>query len=173
MVHVICGAGNAGIVHTALVDEFEEVVDAWKDIVHEHYGIKVLVLIVSQLVEGHKGSISNFGKILDAVVERAAGALRCADGSSKTHGAGESVKNAEESLCLVCGAILVDGHIDIVETKECRNAKEGGEDVRNNVERIVKVNSKEVLVLPARQVAPMTVVRCLFLARAGDRVETT
>jgi hypothetical protein len=172
MVHVICGAGNAGIVETALEDELEEIIDAWKDIVHEDYGIKVLILSVSQLVEGHKGSVSNFGEILNTVVESATGALRCADGNPETHGAGESVKNAEESLCLVGGAVLVNRYINVVVTKECGNAEEGGKDVRDDVEGIVKVDGKEVLVLPAGEVAPMTVVRCLFLARAGDWVQT-
>jgi hypothetical protein len=123
-------------------------------------------------VEGHKGSVSNFGEILDTVVEHAAGALRCADGNPETHGAGESVKNAEESLCLVGGAVLVDGYINVVVTKECGNAEEGGKDVRNDVEGIVKVDGEEVLVLSASEVAPVAVVRCLFLARAGDWVQT-
>ncbi len=172
MVHVICGAGNAGIIQAALPDEFEEIIDAWKDIVHEHYGIKILVLIISQLVEGHKGGVSNFGEIFNAVIERPACALRSADGNPETNGAGECVKNAENSLCLVAGAVLVDGHKNVVVTKDGGDAEEGGKDVWNDIEGIVKVDGKEVLVLSAGEVAPMTVVRCLFLARAGDWVKT-
>lgn len=155
------------------MDELEEVIDAWKDIVHEHYGIKVLVLAVSQLVEGHKGGVSNFGKILDAVIERTARALRCSDSNPQTNGASESVKNTEERLCLVGRTILVYGHKNVVVTKESRDAEEGRKEVWNDVERVVKVDGKEVLVLSAREVAPMAVVRCLFLARTGDRVQTT
>ena len=173
VVHVICSAGNTSVIQTTLVDELEEVVDAWKDIVHEHYGIKVLVLSVSQLVEGYKGSVSNFGEILDAVVERTARALRCSDGNPQTNGASKSVKNTEERLCLVGRAILVDGHKNVVITKESRDAEESRKEVWNDVEGIVKVDSKEVLVLSAREVAPMAVVRCLFLARTWDWVQTT
>ena len=172
MIHVVRGAGDTGVIQTALVDELEEVIDAWKDIVHEYYGIKVLVLAVSQLVEGHKGSISNFGEILNAVVERAARALRCADGNPETNGASECVKNAKERLCLVGGAVLIYGYKNVVVTKEGRDAEEGGKDVWNDVEGVVKVDRKEVLVLSAGDVAPMAVVRRLLLAWAGDWVKT-
>ena len=173
MVHVICSAGDTGVIQTALVDELEEVIDAWKDVVHEDYGIKVLVLAVSQFVERHKGGVSNLGEILYAVIECATGALGCADGNPETNRASESVKNAEESLCLVGGAILVYRYKNVMETKEGRDAEEGGKDVRNDVEGVVKVNREEVLVLSARKVAPMAVVRCFFLARARDWVQTT
>ena len=58
-------------------------------------------------------------------------------------------------------------------TKESRDAEEGRKEVWNDVERVVKVDGKEVLVLSAREVTPMAVVRCLFLARTGNRVQTT
>ena len=123
-------------------------------------------------MEGHKGGVSNFGEILDAVVERATGALRRADGNPETYGAGESVENAEDSLRLVAGAVLVDGYKNVVITKKCRHAEKGGKDVRNDVEGVVKVDGKEVLVFAAGEVAPVIVVRCLFLARAGNWVKT-
>lgn len=172
MIHVICGAGNAGIIQSALEDELEKVIDTWKDIVHEHYGIEILVLIVSQLVEGHEGSVSDFGKIFDTVIEGAACALGCADGNPEADGASEGIINAKESLCLVGGAVLVNGYKNVVVTKDGGNAEEGGKDVRNDVEGIVKIDGKEVLVLSAREVAPVTVVRCLFLAWAGDWIKT-
>jgi hypothetical protein len=149
MVHVIRSAGNAGIIQTALVDELEKVIDARKDVVHEHYGIKVFVLAVPQLVERYKGSVSHFGKILNTVVERAACALGCADGNPKPNRASEGVKYAEKRLCLVRGTILVDGYKNVVVTKEGRDAEESRKDVWNDVEGIVKVDCKEILVLSA------------------------
>jgi len=119
VVHIICRARNTGVIQTALVNEFEEVVHAGEDVVHKDYGIEILVLGVSLLVKGHKGSIANFSEILDTVVESSTRALRCADGDTKSDGAGECVENAEESFCLVSGAILVDGDKDVVVTKKC------------------------------------------------------
>jgi len=118
MVHVICRARNASVIQTALVNEFEEVVYAGEDVVHEDNGIEVLVLGVSLLVKWDKGSIANFSEILDTVVERSTCTLRRANGDTKPDGAGECVKNAEESFCLVRGAVLIDGDKDIVVTKE-------------------------------------------------------
>ena len=118
VVHVICCARNSGIIQTALINEFEDVVYAGEDVVHEDYGIEILVLGVSLLVKGHKSSIANFSKILNTVVERPTCALRCTDGDTKSDRAGECVENAEEGFCLVCRAILVDGDKDIVITKE-------------------------------------------------------
>jgi len=118
VIHVICCARNPGVIQTALINEFEEVVHAGEDVVHEDYGIEILVLGVSLLVKGHKGSIANFSKILDTVVERPTCALRCADGDTKSDGAGECVENAEEGFCLVCGAVLVDGDKDVVVAKD-------------------------------------------------------
>lgn len=118
MIHVICCARNSGVVQPALINEFEEVVYTREDVVHEDYGIEILVLGVSLLVKRHKGSIANFSEILDTVVERSTCALGCADGDTKSDGAGECVEDAEESFCLVCGAVLVDGDKDIVVSKE-------------------------------------------------------
>jgi len=158
MIHVIRGASDASIIQTALENELEEIVDTRKNIVHEHDGIKVLVLCVSQLMERHKGSVSNLGEILDPVVERAACALRCAYGDSETNRASECVKNAEERLGLVRRAILVNGYVNVVVTQDGGNAKEGSKDVWNDVEGVVKVNGEEVLVLSARVITPMSIV---------------
>ena len=118
VVHVICCARNPGVIQTALINEFEEVVYAGEDVVHKDYGIEILVLGVSLLVKGDKGSIANFSKILDTVVERPTCALGCADGDTKSDGTGECVENAEEGFCLVCGSVFVDGDKDVVVTKE-------------------------------------------------------
>ena len=44
MIHVIRSASNSGIIQTALINEFQDVVYAWKDVVHEDDGIEILVL---------------------------------------------------------------------------------------------------------------------------------
>ena len=173
MVHIICCARNPGVIQTALINEFEEVVYAGKDVVHEDYGIEILVLGISLLVKGDKGSIANFSKILDTVVERPTRALRCADGDTKSDGAGECVENAEEGFCLVCGAILVDGDKDVVVTKDGRDSEEGREEVWDDVEGIVQVDGKKVLVLSTGKITSMTIERGLFLTWAGVWVKKT
>jgi hypothetical protein len=135
--HVICRARNPSVIQTALVNEFKEVVYAGEDVVHEDYGIEIFVLGVSLLVKGHKGSIANFGEILDTVVKRPTCALGCADGDTKADGTGQCVENAEKSFCLVCGAVFVNGDKDVVVTKDGRYAEEGCEKVWDDVERIV------------------------------------
>lgn len=101
MEHVICGARNSSVIQTALVNELEDVIHAGKDVVHEDYGIEILILGASQLMEGDKCSIANFCEILDTVVECSTCALRCADSDAKSDGAGDCVENAENSLRLV------------------------------------------------------------------------
>lgn len=174
MEHVICGARNSGIVQTALVDEFEDVVHAGEDVVHEDYGIEILVLGTSQLVEGNKCSIANFSEVLDTVVERTTCALGCADGDAKSDGASDCVENAENGLCLVRGAVLVDGYKDVVVAEDSRDTEERREEVWDDIERIVEVDGEKVMMLfagIAGKVAPMVVEGGLFLTRARERVE--
>jgi hypothetical protein len=116
--HVICRARNPGVVQTALVDEFKEVVHTGEDVVHEDYRIEIFILGVSLLVKGHKGSIANFGEILDTVVKRPTSALRCADGDTKSDRTGQCVENAEKGFCLVCGAVFINGDKDVVVAKD-------------------------------------------------------
>jgi hypothetical protein len=169
--HVICGTCNSGIVQTALVDQFEDVVHAGEDVVHENYGIEILVLGTSQLMKGNKCSIANFSEVLDTVVERTTCALGCADGDTKSDGASDCVENAENGFCLVCGAVLVDGYKDVVVTEDSRDTEERREEVWDDIERIVEVDGEKVMVLFAEKVAPMVVEGGLFLTRARERVE--
>jgi hypothetical protein len=171
VVHVICGARNAGIIQPALVNDFEEVVNAREYVVHEDYSIEILILGTSQFVEGYECSIANFSEILDAVVKCPTCTLRCADGDAKADRTGEGIEDAKKSFCLVGGAILVDGNIHVMITDDGRDTEEGGKEVWNNVERIVEVDGKEIFVLSTRKAASVIVVGCLFLARARDRVE--
>jgi hypothetical protein len=173
VVHVICSAGNTGVVQTALINKFEEVINTREDVVHEHYSIKILVFGVSQFVEGYKGSISDLCKILDAVVKCTARALRGADRNTEANGARECVENAQKSFCLICRTILVDGDINVVVTKDGGDAEEGRKEVWNDIERIVKIDGKEIFVLSGGEVTSVAVVRCLFLTWAGDWVEIT
>jgi len=50
VVHVISGAGYAGIVPPALPDEFEKVVHAGENIVHEDDRVEVLPFAIAKLV---------------------------------------------------------------------------------------------------------------------------
>ena len=124
-------------------------------------------------MEGYKGSISDFCEILDTVIKCTAGALRGADRHTKTDGARERVENAQKSFCLVCGAILVNRDINVMITKDGRDTKESRKEVWNDVEGIVKVDGKEVLVLSGREVTSVGVERGLFLTWAGNGVEVT
>lgn len=118
MEHVIRRASDPGIIQTALINEFKEVVNAGEDVVHENYGIEILVLGVALLMKGHKSSIADFCEVLDTVVKRSTRALRCTDGDTKPDRAGQCVENAEKCLCLVRGAVLINGNKDVVVTKD-------------------------------------------------------
>lgn len=173
MVHVVCSAGYTSVVQTALVNKFEDIINTREDVVHKHYGIKILVLGVSEFVKWYKGSISDFGKILDTVVERAPCALRGTDGNPEANRARERIEDAEKCFRLVGGTILVYRDKDVVVTKDGRDTKEGRKKVRNDIERIVKVDGKEILVLSGGEVTSMSVVRRLFLTWARDWVQIT
>jgi hypothetical protein len=71
MVHVVGGAGDAGIVVARLPYELEEVVNAGEDVVHEDDGVEELVFGVAQLVQRDKGGVADLGEVLDAMIERA------------------------------------------------------------------------------------------------------
>lgn len=48
---------------------------------------------------------------------------------------------------MVVGAILVDGDKDVVVAEDGSDAEESGKEVGDDVERIVEVDGKEILVL--------------------------
>jgi hypothetical protein len=122
-------------------------------------------------MKGHKSSIANFSEILDTVVKRPTCALRCSDGDTKPDGAGQCVENAEKCLCLIRGAVLVNGDKYVVVTKDGRDAEEGCKKVWDDVERIIQVDGEKVLVLSTRKIASMIIKRGLLLTWARNWVK--
>ena len=110
-------------------------------------------------MEGDKCRIANFSEVFDTVVECTTCALGCADSDSKSDGAGDCIKDAENGLCLVRGPVLVDGDKDVVVTEYGRDAEEDGEEVWDDIVRIVEVDGEKVFVFSAGKVSPMTVER--------------
>lgn len=147
MEHVVCGAGEPRVLAAGLPDELEHVVDAGEDVVHEDDGVEELALGVAQLVQRDERGVAYFREIFDAVIERAARALRRADDDAHADGARERVEDAQERLGLVRRAVLVDGDEHVVVPEDGGDAEERGEDVGDDVERVVEVDGEEVLVL--------------------------
>lgn len=79
MVHIVSSASDTGVVFPRLPDEFEEVVDARENVVHEYDGVEVFVFRFAELVKRNESRVADFGEIFDTVVELASGALRCAN----------------------------------------------------------------------------------------------
>lgn len=102
MVHVIRGTGNASIVPPTLPDEFEKVVDAGQDIVHENDGIKVFSLCVSKFMQRHKCAVAHLGQVLNTVIERPSSAHGGADHHSHANAPRQGVENAEKGFSLIC-----------------------------------------------------------------------
>lgn len=152
VVHVIGGTGDASILSATLPDQFKQIVDTGKDIVHEDDRVEHFVLVVSQLVQGYHGGIPDLCQVLDTMVELTSGSHRSPNDDSQSDCPGERVKDAQESFRLVVGAVLVDRHVNIVITEDSGGPKERGEDIRNDVERVVQVDGEEVLVLLALKV---------------------
>lgn len=94
VVHVIRGAGDTGVVLAALPDEFEEVVDAGEDVVHEDDAIEVLTLGVAQFVQRDEGGVADFCEVFDTVVEGPASTGRSADNDTHADAPRQSVENA-------------------------------------------------------------------------------
>jgi len=157
VIHVVRGACNARIVLATLPDEFEKVVDTGKDVIHENDGIKILVLCVAQLVQRNERSVSHLREVLDAVIESTPLPHRCANGDAHANAACERVKYAQESLRLVCRPVLVDRDKDIMVPKNGCYAKERCKEVRDDVERVVQIDSKEIFVLARNNVTASVV----------------
>ena len=116
VVHVVGGASDAGVVDATLVYEFEEVVYAGEDIVHEDDGVEVFAVRVTELVEGDEGGVADLCEVFYAVVEGTAGTHRGTDGDTHTDAAGEGVEYTKKGFCLICGTVFVDGDVDVVVT---------------------------------------------------------
>jgi len=80
------------------------------------------------------------------VVERSSGTHARADGYSHADGAGEGIVDTQEGFGLVGGTVFVYGHEDVLVSQDRSHAEEGRKEVWDNIERVVEVDSKEVLV---------------------------
>jgi len=147
VVHVVSSASDAGVVDAALVYEFEDVVYAGEDVVHEDDGVEVLAVGVAELVEGDEGGVADLCEVFDTVVEGTPGTHGGADGDAHADAAGEGVEDAEKSFCLVCGTVFVDGDVDVVVTEDGCDAEEDGKEVGDDVEGVVKIDGEVVFVL--------------------------
>lgn len=142
MEDVVGTASNASVLPPTLPDELEQVVHAGQHIVHEDDRVEELSLGVSELLQRRQCSITDLGEVLDAVVERSTGAEGGADDDAEADGAAEGVEDAQESLGLVGGSVLVDRDEDVVVAEDSRNFEHVGEEVWDNVEGVVLHNEK-------------------------------
>lgn len=157
VVHVIRRTGDTRILSPTLPNQLEQVVHARQDIIHENDRVKDFSVIVTKLVEGQHGGVSNFGEVFDTMVEQTAGTHRCSDDDPQTDRSREGIKNLQECLCLVVGTVFVDGDKDIVVAQDGSCSEECRKDIRDNVKRVVQVDGEEVLVLPRLQIPLDTV----------------
>lgn len=167
--HVIRRAGDTGILSSALPDQLEQVVDARQDVVHKDNRVKDLLLVLTKLVERDEGGVSNLSEVLDSVVEVSSRPHRGSDLDPKARRLGEGIKDAEESLGLVGRSVFVDGDVDVVVPEDSSDSEERSKEIGNDVERVVKVDGKEVLVLLAREVTPDDTRLVVGMIIGGER----
>lgn len=154
MVHVIGSASDTSVLPSALPDEFKQIVHARQNVVHEDDRIKHLVLVVSQLVEGDHGGISDLCQVFDSVVECSSGPHRRPDNDTETDGSGQSVEYPQKGFGLIVRSILVDRNKDIVVSEDRGSSEQGSENVGDDVERVVQVDGEEVFMLLFLKISP-------------------
>ena len=137
MIHVVGRAGDTSVVQSTLPNQLQQVVHTRQDIVHEHDRVEVLSVGISQFVQGYKGRVSYFRQILDTMVEVAPRSHRRADLDPQPDRPTERVEYPQEGFCLVVRPVLVDRHVDVLETKNGRDLEENRKQVGYDVERIV------------------------------------
>ena len=163
VVHVIGCAGDSGVLLPRLPDQFEQVVDAGQDIVHEDNRVEDFVLVVSELVQRDHGGVSDLGEVLDTVVELTSGSHRGVDGDSQSDGPGERVEDLQEGFGLIIRSVFVDRDKDIVVAQHSGDSEKGRKEVGNDVERVVQVDGEKVLVLLSLQI-PLDALPSSFLS---------
>ena len=146
MEHVVCRTGDSSIVLPTLPDQFKQIIHARQDIVHEHDRIEHFILRVSQFMQRDERGVSHFGQILDTMIESASRPRRRANHHAQPDRPTQSIKDPEESFRLVRRPVFVNRDKDILVPEDRRHAKEGGEQIRNDVERIVQIDREEVFV---------------------------
>ena len=76
MEHVVRSTRQTRVMSPTLPDELQHVVYTGQHVVHEHNCIEELSFQVPELMQRDEGCVAHFGKILDAVIECAPGAMR-------------------------------------------------------------------------------------------------
>lgn len=147
MVHVVCGACDSCIVQSTLPDKFKEVIDAGQDIVHEDNRIEVFVFGISEFVERDERSVPHLREVFDTMVERTTSTHRHTDRHAETHRPTQRVENTQQGLRLISRAVLIYRDVHIVVPEDGSHPEERREKVWKNVERVVQVDSEEVLVV--------------------------
>ena len=98
-------------------------------------------------MERHESSVPHFRQIFYTMVEVAPRSHRGANLDPQSSRPAERVKYPQEGFCLIVRPILVDRHVDVLETKNGRDLEESRKKVGYDVERVVQVDSKEILVV--------------------------
>jgi len=92
MVHVIRCTCYARIIPSTLPDELKQIVYAWKDVIHEDDGVKVLVVGVTQLVQWIECLVADLCKILYAVVEGTPRTCRRSNSDTEAYAARQGIE---------------------------------------------------------------------------------
>ena len=144
--HIICRTSNSSIIPPTLPNQLQQIINARQDIVHEHDRIEHFILRVSQFMQRDERGVSHFGQILDTMIESASRPRRRSNHHAQPDRPTQSIKDPEESFRLVRRPVFVNRDKHILVPEHGRHAKEGGEQIRNDVERIVQIDREEVFV---------------------------
>jgi len=137
VIHVVGRAGDTRVVQSTLPNQLQQVIHTGQDIIHKHDGVEMFSVGVPQFVERHKSGVSHFCQIFDTMVEVSPRSHRRADLDPQPSRLTQSVEYPQKGFCLIVGSILVDGHVDVLETKNGRDLEESGKEVGDDIERVV------------------------------------
>ena len=107
----------------------------------------MLSVVISQFMERYESGISHFSQIFDTMVKIAPRSPRGANFDPQPSRPTKRVEYPQEGFRLIVGPILVDRHVDVLETKDGRDLEESRKQVGYDIERVIQVDSKEVLVV--------------------------
>lgn len=147
MEHIIRRTSNPRIIPPTLPNQLQQIIHTRQNIIHKHNRIKILILCVPQLVQGHKRSVSDFSEIFYPMIERASCSRRSPNHNAHTHRPTECVEYPKEGFRLVRRAVFVNGHKNVLVPQHRSCPKQSREQIRNNVKRVVQINSEKVFVV--------------------------
>jgi hypothetical protein len=129
-----------------LPNEFKKVIQARQNVVHEYDAVECLILLLSKLEKGAEGGVPDLCKVLDAMIEGSTCTTTRPDDDPESDRTAQSIEDPEKSLGLIRGAVLINGHKYVLKAQHGGGTEEGGEEVRDDVERVVQVDGEEVFV---------------------------